>query len=73
MSDYRIFANHAHLFPKNTKPDGDIDHLRQLMDECGIEKAVCFAPFQSQMERYELTQNANEWVANEIKNDDRFL
>ncbi len=73
MSDYRIFANHAHLFPKNTKPDGDIDHLKQLMDECGIEKAVCFAPFQSQMERYELTQNANEWVANEIKNDERFV
>ena len=43
------------------------------MDECEIEKAVCFAPFQSQMERYELTQNANEWVADEIKNDDRFV
>ena len=73
MSDYRIFANHAHLFPKNTKPNGDIDCLKRLMDECEIEKAVCFAPFQSQMERYELTQNANEWVANEIKNDDRFV
>ena len=45
MSDYKIFANHAHLFPKNTKPNGDIDTLKSIMDECGIEGAVCFSPF----------------------------
>ena len=43
MSDYKICANHAHLFPKNTKPNGDIDNLKALMDACEIEKAVCFA------------------------------
>lgn len=71
MSDYKIFANHAHLFPKNTKPNGDIDCLKALLDECEIEQAVCFAPFWHQMEMYAQTmgQNPCEWVAKEIKND----
>ncbi len=75
MSDYRIFANHAHLFPKNTKPNGDIDCLTSLMDECGIEKAVCFSPFWHQMDMYAHTtgQNPCEWVAKEIKNNSRFV
>ena len=41
MSDYKIYANHAHLFPKGTKPNADIDKLKELMSACGIEKAVC--------------------------------
>ena len=75
MSDYKIFANHAHLFPENTKPNGDIDCLRALLDECGIEKAVCFSPFRHQMDMYAHTtgQNPCQWVAQAIKNDDRFV
>lgn len=75
MSDYKIFANHAHLFPKNTKPNGDIDCLKELLDSCGIEKAVCFSPFWHQMDMYAHTvgQNPCEWLAKEIKNDSRFV
>lgn len=69
MSDYRIFANHVHLFPHNTKPNGDIDNLTALMDACEIEGAVCFPPFWHQMEMYAHTtgQNPCEWVAGAIK------
>ncbi len=71
MSDYKIYANHAHLFPKNTKPNADIDKLKELMDACNIEKAVCFAPFQNQMDMYDVSTNQNpvDWLANEIKNE----
>ena len=71
MSDYRIFANHAHLFPHNTKPNGDIDCLKALLDECEIEGAVCFSPFWHQMDMYAHTtgQNPCEWTANALKNE----
>lgn len=71
MSDYRIFANHAHLFPKNTKPNGAIDCLKALLDECEIEGAVCFSPFWHQMDMYAHTtgQNPCEWVADALKNE----
>lgn len=71
MSDYRIFANHAHLFPKNTKPNGDIDCLKALLDECEIEGAVCFSPFWHQMDMYAHTtgQNPCEWVAEALRNE----
>lgn len=71
MSDYKIYANHAHLFPKGTKPNADIDRLKELMTACGIEKAVCFAPFQNQMDMYDVSrgQNPNDWLANEIKDE----
>ncbi len=73
MSDYKIFANHSHLFPKNTKPDADIDNLKALLDACEIEKAVCFAPFSDQLERYGITENPRRWLAQEIKNEPRFV
>lgn len=71
MSDYRIFANHAHLFPHNTKPNGDIDCLKALLDECEIEGAVCFSPFWHQMDMYAHTtgQNPCEWTADILKNE----
>ena len=71
MADYKIFANHAHLFPKNTKPNGDIDTLKSIMDECGIEGAVCFSPFWHQMDMYAHTtgQNPCEWTASALKNE----
>ena len=73
MSDYKIFANHAHLFPKNTKPNADIDNLKELLDACEIEKAVCFAPVSHQLERYDISENPRKWLAQEIKNDCRFV
>lgn len=75
MSDYKIYANHAHLFPKNTKPNADKDCLKALLDACGIEKAVCFAPFQNQMDMYDASkgQNPNKWIAEEIKNEPQLV
>ena len=73
MSDYKIFANHAHLFAKDTKPNADIDKLKELLDACEIEKAVCFAPFTDQLARYGITENSRKWLANEIKNEPQFV
>lgn len=75
MSDYKIYANHAHLFPKNTKPNADIHCLTNLVDACGIEKAVCFAPFRHQMDMYAHTtgQNPCLWLAKELENNPRFV
>ncbi len=75
MSDYKIYANHAHLFPKNTKPNADKDCLKAMLDACGIEKAVCFAPFQNQMDMYDVSrgQNPNDWIAEEIKNEPKLV
>ena len=71
MSDYKIFANHAHLFPKNTKPNGDIDCLKALLEKCEIEGAVCFSPFWHQMDMYAHTtgQNPCEWLSDALKNE----
>ena len=73
MSDYKIFANHAHLFAKDTQPNADIDKLKELLDACEIEKAVCFAPFTDQLARYGITENSRKWLANEIKNEPQFV
>ena len=71
MADYKIFANHAHLFPDNTKPNGDLNTLKSIMDECEIEGAVCFSPFWHQMDMYAHTtgQNPCEWAAKALKNE----
>lgn len=75
MSDYKIFANHAHLFPKNTKPNADIDKLKDLLDACEIEGAVCFSPFQHQMDMYAHTtgQDPCKWIADALKNEPRLV
>jgi len=69
-----IFANHAHVFPGELKPEGTVDKLLQLMDACGIARAVCFAPF---AERHNPTasgvRNWNQWLAGEISGSDRLL
>lgn len=60
-----IFANHAHVFPTDLWPEGDVDHLLRLMDECGIEKAVAFAPFFSQWKTRE--GNPVDWLADVVR------
>lgn len=55
-----ILANHAHVFPAEVNPNGTIDRLLKLLDECGIAEAVCFAPFAHQL------AGANRWLAKEL-------
>ncbi|NMP37124.1 MAG: amidohydrolase family protein [Clostridiales bacterium] len=67
---YKIFANHAHLFPEQAKPSGTLDNLKRTLDEAEIEKAVCFAPFASQLRNAGFSDDdAPKWLANEIKNE----
>ena len=68
-----IFANHAHLFPKVKREDGDINALMRFLDELEIDKAVVFAPFSDQLENCGITQNQNEWLAEQIKGNDRLV
>lgn len=62
-----IIANHAHVFPEDIKPEGTIDNLKRLMDECGIDKCICFAPFDERFKEAGRTDSPNEWLANELK------
>ena len=71
--DYRIWANHAHVFPAGAKPGGEIDKLKDLMAECGIEKAVCFACFQDQYDRSGLPGDPCGWLAEAIRDDDALI
>jgi predicted TIM-barrel fold metal-dependent hydrolase len=62
---FPIFAHHAHVFPPSINPAGTVERLLQLMDACGIEGAVCFAPFSYQCKPHQL--HHNQWLANELK------
>lgn len=63
---YRIFANHAHIYPEVLRKSGTVDALLELMDECEIEKAVCFATFHDRFSESNLDMNTNEFLAKEI-------
>jgi predicted TIM-barrel fold metal-dependent hydrolase len=63
---YRVTVNHAHVFPPAINPNGTIDRLLKLMDACGIEEAVCFAPFAYQIEGKGIADQ-NKWLAAELK------
>ena len=62
-----IFANHAHIYQNDVMENGSIDALKRLMDECGISKAVAFAPLPPDYHSEGMHQN--EWLARQIKND----
>lgn len=64
-----IFANHAHVFPEDVKPSGTLDNLKKLLDDCGIDKCVCFAPFPDRFKEAGRTDNPNEWLYNAIKDN----
>lgn len=68
-----IFANHAHLFPKEVKEQGDINALMTFLDETGIDKAVCFAPFNNQIENTRIDVDQNTWLYSQIKGNDRLV
>ena len=72
LSSATIWANHAHVFPDAVRPHGSIDSLLRLLDECSIERAVCFAPYAGQLEGSGLAPNA--WLAGAIRpHGDRLL
>jgi predicted TIM-barrel fold metal-dependent hydrolase len=64
----RILAHHAHVFPADANPGGTIGRLLSLLDACGIEQAVCFAPFAHQSAG---GFDVNGWLAGELKNQPR--
>jgi predicted TIM-barrel fold metal-dependent hydrolase len=63
-----IFANHAHVFPREVNEGATIDRLRILLDACDIEQAVCFAPFAQQIDGF--GGRPNPWLAKELKQHD---
>jgi len=67
----KIIANHAHVFQPEVKKEGTIKALKELMEVCGIDKAVCFAPFDKQF--ISNGDNPNQWLYEQIKNDDDLL
>lgn len=67
---YKIFANHAHIYPKCLRVSGSVDALLKLMDECEIEKCVCFATFADKLKENGITEDTNEFLAREIAQHD---
>lgn len=68
-----IFANHAHVFPKEIRPEGTVEKLLELMDECGIDMAVCYPPFHDRYREAGFTDDPNEWLAKEIEGNKRLV
>ncbi len=68
-----IFANHAHVFPKELRPDGCIESLMKFLDECEIDKAVAFAPFSDRFSEGGFEGSSNTWLAEQIKGNDRLV
>ena len=66
-----IIAHHAHVFEPESRKDGTVDALKNVMDECGIDKAVCFAPFMGYF--HGGAANPNRGLYEQIKNEDRLL
>lgn len=65
---YKIYANHAHIFPKQIREDGTVDELLKVMDYCNIEKCVAFATFHEFLKG---TVEPNKFLAEQIKGNDR--
>ena len=66
---YKIFANHAHIFPTVARANGDIASLKSVMAACGIDKAVCFACFPDRFEETGLPGTSVDFLANAIKDE----
>ena len=59
----KIFAHHAHVFPKEIREDGTMEALLSLMNACDIDQAVAFAPF---YEYFDREFPVNVWLAEEL-------
>lgn len=68
-----IFSNHAHIFPKELRPDGSVDSLMKFLDECEIDKTVAFAPFSDRFHEGGFEGSPNTWLAGQIKGNDRLV
>ncbi|MBQ7541282.1 MAG: amidohydrolase family protein [Clostridia bacterium] len=70
-----IFANHAHLYPRELREDGAQGVLMRLLDDCGIDKAVAFAPFSHRFRESAQFHDVNQnvWLAGEIAGNDRLV
>lgn len=72
MQCITIWANHAHVFPDSVRSHGSVDVLLRLLDDCGMERAVCFAPFAGQLAGTGI--EGNSWLARAIQpHADRLL
>ena len=40
----QIFLNHAHVYPEDIFPQGSLERLAEIVELCGIDRVVCFAP-----------------------------
>ncbi|GAI88463.1 unnamed protein product, partial [marine sediment metagenome] len=60
-----MFLNHAHIIPKELRPDGGIEPFLKMADILELEGAVCFAPFSYQTDSLGL--NPNQWLYQQIK------
>lgn len=67
-----ILANHAHLFPADVREEGSLDALLRLMDDAGIARAVCFAPFKQQVAAQGYHE-PNRWLVETIADEPRLL
>jgi uncharacterized protein len=65
-----IFANHAHVFPDDIRPEGSVESLLRLMDECEIARAVCFAPHRRTVGDHGYPE-PNRWLAEAIADEPR--
>ncbi len=61
-----VFANHAHLKPAEIMPEATLDNLLRLMEECGLDRVVCFAPFAGPAVEVGIT-DPNRWLAEQIE------
>lgn len=68
-----IFANHAHIYPKEVRPDGTVDSLKRLMEECSIDKCVAFATFPDRFRDSGIYMGQNRWLSEQIKNDSSLI
>jgi uncharacterized protein len=68
-STSHVLAHHAHVFPASVNPNGTIDRLLRLLDACGIDGAVCFAPFAHQLQGSGI--DPVDWLVAELKNRPR--
>jgi len=66
-----IIANHAHIFQNEVREDGSVEALMKFLDECKIDKAVCFAPFDSYFNG--TGETPSRWMYEQIKNNDRLM
>jgi hypothetical protein len=64
-----VLAHHAHVFPASVNANGTVERLLRLLDACGIDGAVCFAPFAHQLEGTGLDPVA--WLAKELEGQPR--